>query len=68
MWRLFLDDLGQAAEWCGIPALPFLQDDGSVPDCLPPATPLLYGVSACLLEKQPFWPDRYPYLACILFW
>ena len=68
MWRLFLDDLGQAAEWCGIPALPFLQDNGSVPDRLPPATPLLYGVSACLLEKQPFWPDRYPYLAYVQFW
>ena len=59
MWRLFLDDFGQAAEAVGIQGIPFLEKDGRVPRTLPPPTPLIYGISPHVLQRQPYWPERF---------
>jgi sterol 3beta-glucosyltransferase len=56
MWRLFLDDFGQATEAVGLPSIPFLNSSGCVPSSLPPPTPLIYGISPHVLQSQPYWP------------
>jgi len=56
MWRLFLDDLGDACASVGLQNVPFLRDTQVF---LPPPTPLLYGISPSLLRQQAFWPDRF---------
>lgn len=62
MWRLFLDDLGDACASVGIQNVPFLSClDSEAPGetLLPLPTPLLYGISPSLLQQQPFWPSRF---------
>ena len=62
MWRLFLDDLGDACASVGLENVPFLSCLASeVPreTLLPLSTPLLYGISLSLLQRQAFWPSRF---------
>ena len=63
MWRLFLDDLGDACASVGIQNIPFLDscldsDETDKQASLPLPTPLLYGISPSLLQQQAFWPSR----------
>ena len=46
MWRLFLSDLTSACSVAGLPA-----DHTRVA-----SIPLLYGISDCVLPRQPYWP------------
>ena len=58
MWRLFLDDLGNACASAGMLNVPFLSCSESDVSLLPSPTPLLYGISPSLLQQQAFWPSR----------
>jgi len=70
MWRLFLDDLGDACASVGIQNVPFLSSclEPEVPGqaALPLPTPLLYGISPSLLQQQAFWPKRFVKLVYIV--
>lgn len=55
MWRLFLDDLGDACISVDIQNVPFINSL----EQLPSPTPLLYGISPSLLQQQAFWPSRF---------
>ena len=59
MWRLFLDDLGNACASLDMQNVPFLNCSGSEGSLLPSPTPLLYGISPSLLQREPFWPSRF---------
>lgn len=62
MWRLFLDDLGDACASVGMQNVPFLScldSEESGKALLPLPTPLLYGISPSLLQRQAFWPSRF---------
>lgn len=62
MWRLFLDDLGDACASMGMQNVPFLScldSEAPTKTLLPLPTPLLYGISPSLLQRQAFWPNRY---------
>ena len=64
MWRLFLDDLGDACASVGLQNVPFLKDTQVL---LPSPTPLLYGISPSLLRQQAFWPDRFVTLSLTVY-
>lgn len=69
MWRLFLDDVGDFRAALGLTECPFLQEPPESPAGgighhlpvaeihLPPATPLLVGISPTILLKPGYWPQ-----------
>ena len=58
MWRLFLDDLGNACASVDMQNVPFLSRSEPEVPLLPSPTLLLYGISPSLLQRQAFWPSR----------
>lgn len=61
MWRLFLDDVGEFRSRLALPAAPLTNRDGGsklAKGAIVVPPPLLVGVSACLVAREPYWPKN----------